>query len=710
MDIDDTGAQTAAGYPAGQLAAAFVTALTHEDPGTRERAEQRVRRWVQTREAIADGRVMVGSRTPVKGLPAWVTPEVVRGGFATGNAAAAGPLRPQERAGRAATFAHHLTDAGQAELCARLDNGTYRLELPEEAALLTVAWLLRAGDRDGALAVLAEIGPYADRLCLTPAPEPAGPPDPVVVWRADAGQARGTLAARRENPRVAANREALTVWNPFADEMLSLWLDGPDTPGWHERARELLARYRSLAAEHPHCTKHRRPKENLAILLAATGQVVAGRELSRRESGMLRHAVESMAARRGRPGSAGHAALRAVQAREAAPPTHHALALVVATRLAALDPASGIPDVDAVCAPADGFAIPPSVRRVVRRAMAGTVPELVEASVVPSAEVLAELVPQIAAAASAAAYPDPALRTLMAAAQRAFGNRRSLLLLDLAKQVEFTELPWVRAVRSYRQSGGEAGATLRELSRLTLDSFPATVTPNPLVRQLGILSRDAGEDLPWVEELAADIFMGTFTDKFARAARLAGQLLAGSLYSRYYDVDYPAVPGSGAEFARLCRFRAGAAADRWSVAANGMVIEQAQILTTHNLATLVQGAGVSPTSGWADAARRTFAVVLRLAARLDNNPRPLPAIKDIAYAWRQLIFFLAQPDAGDPWPSLEFFRRQLGAAPAPVRARLTPAVAGLDHLAGGGRFTDGTTPAGGLRLLGWTTTGHWMAG
>jgi hypothetical protein len=46
---------------------------------------------------------------------------------------------------------------------------------------------------------------------------------------------------------------------------------------------------------------------------------------------------------------------------------------------------------------------------------------------------------------------------------------------------------------------------------------------------------------PLVEEVAADIFMGTFTEKWARAAAVASNSLDGTLYARYYDL-----PGSHA--------------------------------------------------------------------------------------------------------------------------------------------------------------------
>jgi hypothetical protein len=732
MDSNETGAQVGAGYPQGQLASAFVTAMAHDDAATRSRAEGRVRRWLQVLAGMASGAVTIGSRTPVAGLPAWVTPQVVRGGFATGTAAASGSLRPHETAvadrvgvsaERGAIFAYYLTDAGQTELCGLLDGGGYRVEFPEQAALLAVAWLLRAGDRARALALLDEIDPYAGQLCFTPVPDLASEQDPSVVWRASAGEVGVALAGRRENARVEAMREALTVWNPFTDELLTLWLETRDdsgavaalfSRGWRERAEALLLRYEALAVIHTRCGKHRRPKENLAILRTAAQEITSGRDLTPRHRGLLRQAVDSMLARRGRPGSSEHAALRLVQAREASVPAHHLLARVVVGRVAALDPDTGIRDVDAICAPVSeaevsvysipsGTPIPEPIRRVVRRATAGRVDELLSAGVVPSAEVLAELVPQIAAETSAATYPDPALRTLMAVTYRAFRNRRSLLFLDLQHQVRLTELPWARALHPYRQAGddtrSEAHAMLRRLGELALDGFPGTLLPNPLVRELAALAREAGEDLPWVEEVAADIFMGRFSPKFTRAARLAGELLDGSLYARYYDIDYPALPATDGEFGALSQSRTGITKGGYSVAANGMVIEQAQILTTHNLATLIRAVGVAPTDGWAALARRTFATVQRLAGRIDRNPRPLPMIKDAAYAWRHLVFYLSLLDTGDPRPLIDQFHIDLAAAPDAVQARLSPALIGLGHVAAGGRFTDECTSAGGRRLL-----------
>ena len=71
--------------------------------------------------------------------------------------------------------------------------------------------------------------------------------------------------------------------------------------------------------------------------------------------------------------------------------------------------------------------------------------------------------------------------------------------------------------------GTEAAArqTLEQVTLLALTAFPYTQLPNPLVREMQALAQRAGLKLPLVEELAAAIFMGTFTAKWARAASRA---------------------------------------------------------------------------------------------------------------------------------------------------------------------------------------------
>ncbi|MFF1922756.1 hypothetical protein ACFVW8_19565 [Streptomyces sp. NPDC058221] len=743
-----------AAYPGAMVAQAFLTSLTHGDAETRARAAGRLDRWRAVLGAMADGRLTVGSRTPVAGLPAWVTPEVVRGGFATSAASAEGPLQQYEHeaatlagipAGRRALFAYCLTEPGLTRLYGLLDSGRYEILVPEEAALLVVAWLVRAGDVSGALELVDVLEPWAERLRFTPRPSALPAPDVRDVHRRTVGEAAASLAARRPNSAVETQREALAVWQPFGDELLAHWLETatsgrlldrvPDED-WLERGAALLRRYRDLAAAHTRCTKHRKPKENLGILRGALEETVAGRPLDARRVGLLRHAVESMVRRRGRPGSAPHAELRALQAVQAGRPSHHALAQLVLRRLSGLPQQTGaadvaplIADVSAREAAANGLpgatVVPAAVRRVVEAALSAPLSTLVERGVVPSAEVLAELVPQLVASTYAQAYQDEALRTLMAASYRAFRNRRSLLLLNLERQVRIEELPWVRAVAAHRtddQRHEPAHAALRQLGELAVQAFPGTILPNPLVRELGVLSRQAEAGAPLVEELASDIFMGTFTPKFLAAARVAAELLGGTLYERYYGIDYAAVRNlaiteasdslnrtqrarTSPGFAKLCAERAGGSGTRnWSVAANGKVIEQSQILTTHNLATLVGRVGIGSGPGWDELALRCFATVCLLTARVHGNPRPLPTIKDAAYAWRQMVFHLSLCDSAAQARVLDRLDEEAARYPAHVAARLAPALTGLRRTAAGG-----TPDAGaGRRFLGWTTEAHWL--
>lgn len=742
------------GYAAWQLSAALVTAARHDDPAARRRAASRVERWQQVIDGMASGRLAIGSRTPVRGLPAWVTPQVVRGGFATGTAAAGGDLqqyevRVAEEFGlpldRSALFAWHLTDAGLARLWALLDGGGYQVTVSEEAALLVVAWLLRAGDQAAALDLLALLEPWAGTLRFLPPPGPDEGQDWSMVSRRTVRQVRGDLTTRSPQPRVAAMNEALTVWNPFTDEVLAHWLETveegrigrrfPD--GWFDRATALLDRYELLASTHRLCGKHRNPKENLAILRAALAATVTARAVPADRIGLAQHAVDAMVARRGRPGSAQLTALRDAQARHAALPTHHVLAQLVLHRLARLDPDAGLRSLEPVLAPVDdaeaaafdvptGTVLPGSVRQVVQRALAAPVEELMAGGHVPSAEVLAELIPQLAAVTAAAGYRDDPLRTLMARTYRAFRGRRSLLLRNLARQVGVDELPWVQAVAVHRQDGagvrGDTRAVLVRLGELALAGFPGTILPNPLIRELVALAEGAGLDVPFTEELAADIFMGRFSPKFGRAARVAAGLLGGSVYERYYGLDYAALldlpdgPGPrrgllrrrlATGFDDLCVQRAGGLGSGWDVAANGTVIEQAQILTTHNLAALAAGVGVEPAGGWEEPARGAFAKACTLIGQLHHNPRPLRTVKDAAYAWRQLVFFLSLLDDDRLHAFLAGARQDAARRPAYIADRVVVLLAALERAVAGESLAVPSFGEDGP-FLGWTTRRHWI--
>lgn len=102
--------------------------------------------------------------------------------------------------------------------------------------------------------------------------------------------------------------------------------------------------------------------------------------------------------------------------------------------------------------------------------------------------------------------------------------------------------------------------------------------------------------------------------------------------------------------------------------------------------------------------------VCRLTARVHHNPRPLRTIKDAAYAWRQMMFYLSLCPPAEQRRFLAGTEAEVARHPAHVATRLAPALAGLALVVEGAAFgEDGTAEAGrARRFTGWTTERHWM--
>jgi hypothetical protein len=659
-----------AGYEWEQLRKALDTAETSDEPAVRQRALARADRWIRVLTGIATGRIKIGSRNPVKNFPVWLTPEIVRGGFATGAAAAAGPLQADEialaklvnvRPSREDLFAWFLSPHGLRELDRMLDVGDYRLELPENGALLTVAYLLRQGMAAEAERLIGAIEPWSGQVRFWPLP--SDDVDLPGVHVATVPDVAKRLAAKRPRLGIEVEREALAVWVPFTDRVLEHWwltrsFDGevgkvfPD--GWSAEAERLALEYGQLAVTHTKTTKHRDPGENLQILLRGMREAVNGRfdEAVRRR---VSAAVANMIAKRGEPDSAEMAALRSAQSRTAQSISHASLAHDAAERLRVTgvkltaDPLSLLDG-------APGMSLR-SVRSVVKQATHAPVSDLLQSGVLRSAEMLSELAPQLTAATVAGRYEDPIAGRLAKRVYLAFANRRSVLLLNHESQVTVSAIPWFEALEdaaSDDRGAGLAKAQAIELASLGMRYFPGTPVPNSMVRELTRILASAGQDAPLTYELASDIFMGSFSPVFQRAAQVAANVVEGTLYSRYYGIDYSSISRLGTVsevqryskkprvsvpmFNALVLDRAGVKSSGWlGVAVNGTIIEQAQILTTHNLAQLVQ---IGVHLDWIEQARaawRTTRAHLSKAA----GSKPLHHRKNAAFAWRQAVFYLS---------------------------------------------------------------------
>ncbi|MEV7521407.1 hypothetical protein [Streptomyces sp. NPDC091371] len=585
-------------------------------------------------------------------------------------------------------FAYCLTDEGRARLRSLLDSGRYELRAPEEAALLTVAWLVRAGDASGAAELVEELRPHAHEVRFAPRPADLPSPGPEAVHHRTVGEAAALLALRGPDEAVEAQREALTVWRPYEDELLAHWLRADvDGPEWRTAGAALLERHRSLAAAHTRCTKHLDPKENTSILRRALEEALSGRTPDPRAAGLLKHALTSMVAKRDR------ARPQPGQDR----PAHHALAALVLRRLSAYPVDRGLPEAEAAALvgpvtaeeaaksglPA-GAAIPRAVREVAGSVLDAPVEVLLERGLIPSAEVLAELAPQLIATRYAEGYADAPLRTLMAATYRA-ARRRSMRHWIPAYHVGVAELPWVRAVDRWHRDAPAARdhAVLAWLAETSLRVFPGAGLPTRLLHVLSELEGRTALPTPIHVDPFADDFSGTASPRLLDAARNAAELLCGTPYERYYGIDYAAVRGMAATndrkgFTRLCAGRAGRtlltlqpSPSHWTAGPaptrDPAVIEQARILTTGNLATLVRDLRIAPEPGWPALARAAFTEAARAGTTAKRSAR----------SWRHLLFHLSLCDADERAGVLAWIDAEAARLPVRAAARIALPLAHL---------------------------------
>lgn len=797
---DDADTVTAApGHALGQLARALSASETHTDPVARERARKKAAAWTQVYSGMLSGAIAVGSRTPVRDTPGWATLEVAQGGFATGNLLAAGPLRPHERdlyetltalvsagmvpssppgqtspmddSARELMNGYYLSEEGLAELRERLKTGCYRIEVPEEGALLVVAWLVEHGHAERARALLDVIAPFFSRLRFYPVPSPRPLIQSAVVHVQTVKDTVASLEAMPQRQEPLAQREALTVWNPLLDRVVTLFLetvrgeppavtvgaDGrprrrPDQSwalsggwpcqiypdGWRARAQGLLRELVQLRARHRLCSQSESRKANLARLCDTLTRCVADpRSLSGREVGTVRMILAHVAAKRGLPGSARSQALRAADAQHAARPTKKELARVLMERLRARPQDAGLDALEPVLTPVSaeesarhklpaGVAMPPALRSRLVQCLDAPIEAHVQSGVIPSGEVLARVVPQLTAQVSASGIADPDLRRLYGALYEAFRRRRSLLLLNLEHQIRIGELPWVAAITAFQTQGQDvkqrARAALEQLVLLALTAFPQSILPNKLLQEIRALSERAGLTLPIVDEIAADIFMGAFTEKYLRAAQQAGTLLKGTLYETYYGLPYDQVarqkpvtpkhkaPPTVPAFYDLCVALAGdfAPEPRRAVARNGRILEQEQILTTHNLAVLVGAldltAALRPQIP--DLVRSCFTWICK---QQQMAPAPwrtrLHRVKNGAYALRQMIFFLSLLPKDSVRELLAWAERHLAEQTQDFQYRFRPVLTGLSRAASG---QSPDAPPASRRFLGWAPDQSWL--
>lgn len=762
---------------AKEMLARALRASDDDDPETRSRSLAKAEKWIDVFTGMLNGQLHVGSRTPTS-APAWATLEVLTGGFATGSLLAGGSLLAHEQelrerirassedTGRAQLNAYYLTDAGQRELADLLESGRYAVDLPEEAALLVVCGLLSSSRAERARELLDEIGPYFGQLRFYPRPATAQVSDGSQVHVRTIGEVCAALLAKAPHTRVATLKRVVQDWLPLYDKLVDLMLDSvegaPPTvelssegipvrdnvgryalsggwplqvfpEGWSTRALELVATYERLRAGSEKLRRGRSDAPLHVLSEVARQAATSPEKLTGRDVGRVRMILARTVAKRGAPGSNQRSELRRQQSESVAAPLHSVVAAATAEVLSGLPQEEGLNEVDsAIAEGARRVSIEPSefpetlVHRL-RMCLKAPIAELIEQGIISSGDVLASVLPQVTGESVAQGMADPAARRLYERLYRAFRRRRSLLLLNYESQVRLSELPWAKALEAERQTGAEtreaASTVLRRVALIALTSFPHAILPNKLLQELRAVASAAGTPVPLVDELAADIFMGDFGPKFVEAAKIAGELLDGSVYARYYGIDYSQVGTLGAKppgrlkralglsnettLARICEQLAGVDASGWSVARNGAIIEQQQIVTTQNLASVYTLLSPENRSELAPAqlARACFGWVCnRQQLKMPNFHSRLATAKQTAYAWRQMLFFLAVTPSEQQREFLVHARDGMAQQSQEFRSRFVPALRGLTAALEGSplRRED--------RFLGWSTETKWALG
>lgn len=739
-------------YPCFQLEKALRAAKEKTTPEKQKKAEERVLAWESVIRNFISGKADYGSNQPFKEFPKWVSLNVPHGGFADGSTLAGGPLTSEEKEliaklydrlsskDRLGLNLFFLSDLGLEILSSasqQKNNSSFLTSSPEESALLIIEWLLRNDHVEQAGEIISQIAPYFDRLRFFPLFTTVPVKRGLKIHRQSVRRTIEDLNQVKTNMRVAAQKEAVSVWLPFHDKVTAHFSKYPENCHaddssyikWIETGKIILSEYRLLAKKNRLCSKHKRQNSYQYQLRALLTKLVEGIPLSHSEKHRVQHILKTYIAKRGNPNSKLCLGQRDQQCREVSAPQYAALSKVIIARLKKVRPDFGIDFI----APykhwvkeeeSKQFDIPEKTRipdkltRIVSRCLNGTIDGLFVAGVIPSGEVLAPLLSKASATIHASSFPDPELQALYASAYQAFRRRRSLLLLNLNSQVRFEDLPWIRTISQFRTNSTHeaenAKAFLKDSVLTFFRHFPQTIVPNKLLKEFSALAKSANLDLELTEEVAADIFCHQFSDKYFRAAINTAGFLKNTLYSDYYNLQHERLTALihqnfksvATGFYNICAERAGHVKGKFRhTAYNGTILEQQQILTSHNLAALFESLDLHYSNKWSLSHMATDCFDW-LSYRIDFMFRckclSLSMIKKCAYAWRQMVFYLSLMSRKEVDGFLRHAERVLSMLRPQSRHKLGEYLAGLDHTLN--ERHPGKYPI----FLGWTTSTHFL--
>lgn len=692
-------------YPLTQLSKSLASSPKRKLGSLSKKPDQ----WQQVIEGMLTGKLDVGSRQPIDDTPVWATPEVVTGGFVTGSLLAGGDLTNYEKQlvnelgyqqenQRAFLNAYHLSDEGIASLTKLLESKQYRIDVPEEGALLIVAWLIKQGYHKESTKLINEITPYFEKLRFFPTKTEKQRKVSNEVYLQSVGQTIDGLQEISPNKDIIQQKSTVNVWNPFYDKMVSHLLDlfsqkepiannfRPPNSDWIRTGLELAKELESLKKKYNISNRFIKNGSQFSKLLEVLINLANNKD-DQIPHNYLCQALSRYINKHGVPETAEHSRVRQQQQLAVSGGLYSDIATIVIQRLKKLPQQEGINHYESFCQSitekeagttvALGSNVPRNIVKKVGRSQINSIDNLVKQKYITSGDGIAIVLPQITSELEAASFEDKDLRNLYSSIYQAFRKRRSLLLLNYQSQVKLEEIPWISMIEGFKIEDkrlvGVSKQTLEDIICLAIKNFPHTIIPNKLLQEIRVLIESSKIECPLVDEVAADIFMGGFSPKFSYSAHIAGLLLKESLYSRYYGIDYGKVINNSLSFSErdakkfsdYCSQLAGDKSDGCSVASNGLKIEQQQIVTTQNLAALFYALDLKVLleDELIDLPKACFKWVChRQQIPLDNYHARLVMMKNTAYAWRQMVFYASHLDGKElstflDW-TVEYFDQQ----------------------------------------------------
>lgn len=228
-----------------------------------------------------------------------------------------------------------------------------------------------------------------------------------------------------------------------------------------------------------------------------------------------------------------------------------------------------------------------------------------------------------------------ALKYLYQQLMISFRNRRSILLFHLQSQIGSEEIPWIHMLSSFLSLDENSKTShYSPLLKKIIYKFPYRMFPNVFIENLKY-----GYSLPFVKEIAHDIFESNFSKTFLQQYQRMKEKMSHSIYARYYHLEWETCDSGTSLYYQCAKLRNIPVRCYYrSVKNNAKILEQAYLLTSFNLILLFSDI-FSFQMDWKELILTTWDFMLhKTTDRIE-----------MANAWRHLLFYFSFMDSKDQW-------------------------------------------------------------